>query len=127
MTPQVNSVLIELAALMARCAEPAMPEAERGHALRMTAGLLAMAGERADAAADWLVRENRALAGLLDDSADESSFRVSDLHAENSRLRAGLIEAHIAAERAGDTARQDAIWAELVASTERRALSNAPF
>jgi hypothetical protein len=127
MIPQVPSVLVELAGLLSRCAEPAMPEAERAPALRMTAGLLAMAAERWDCAADDLIVENRAIAALLDEAAGETSFRVSALHAENARLRARLIAAHAAAEAAGDLARQDAIWAELVAGAERRNLSNSPF
>jgi hypothetical protein len=126
MTPQVPSVLAELAALMARAAEPGMPEAERANALRLSAGLLAMAAEQTDGAAHQLVVENRALAALLDDAAAEGDLRLSVLAHENARLRARLIEAHAAAEQAGDTARQEAIWAELIASTERRRLSNAP-
>ena len=43
--------------------------------------------------------------------------------ASDDVLRAKLIEAQVAAEAAGDTAREDAIWAELRASTERRKLS----
>jgi hypothetical protein len=119
-------VLVELAALMARNAEPGVPEAERANSLRLSAGLLAMAAEQADGAAHQLVAENRALAVLLDDTAAEADLRLSVLGAENDRLRARLIEAHTAAEQASDAARQDAIWAELVASTERRKLSNAP-
>ena len=127
MTPAVPSVLYEMAGLLARNAEPGVPDAERGHALRMSAGLLAMAAERWDGAAHQLVVENRALAALLDDRAVEDDLRLSVLGAENARLRGRLIAAHIAAEQAGDTARQDAIWAELVASTERRRLSNEPL
>jgi hypothetical protein len=119
-------VLIELAGLMARNAEPGVPDGERANALRLSAGLLAMAAERWDSAADNLVRENRALAALLDDTAAQDDLRVSALGAENARLRARLIEAHIAAEQAGDAQRLDAIWAELVASTERRKISMAP-
>lgn len=85
--------------------------------------LLTIAAEVWDGAAHRLVEENRALAALLDDAAAESDLRLSALEAENRRLRAGLIEAHAAAEAAGDTAREDAIWAELRASTERRKLS----
>jgi hypothetical protein len=48
------------------------------------------------------------------------------LRAENERLRALLIAAQTAAEAAGDLARQEAIWAELRASTERRKLSISP-
>jgi len=127
MTPSVPSALIELAGQLARQADGAVPEAERGPQLRMTAGLLAMAAERWDRAGDDLITENRAIAWLLGDAADEGSYRLSALAAENARLRARLIEAHVAAEAAGDQARQDAIWAELIAGAERRNLSNSPF
>lgn len=123
MTPDVPSVLAELAQLLLRNAAPGVPDGERANALGLTSMLLALAAEVWDGAADALVRENRALAALLDDTAAETDFRLSALGAENARLRALLIEAHIAAETAGDTAREAAIWAELVASTERRKLS----
>ncbi len=126
MTPAVPSVLIELAGLMARNAEPGAPEGERANALRLSAGLLGMAAEQWDGAAHDLVRENRAIAALLGDTAAEDDLRLSTLGAENARLRAQLIAAHIAAEQTGDVARQDAIWAELIASTERRKISTAP-
>jgi len=127
MTPTVPSVLVETAALLMRNAEPGVPEAERAPALRMSAMILITAAEQWDAAADHLVAENRAIAALLGDDADESSFRVSALKSENDRLRTLLIAAHVAAEAAGDVARQAAIWAELAAGTDRRNLANCPF
>jgi len=123
MTPEVPSVLSELAALLVRNAAPDVPDAERASALGLSSMLLALAAEVWDGAAENLVQENRALAALLDDIAAEASLNLSALRAENARLRARLIQAHIAAEKAGDTAREEAIWAELRASTERRKLS----
>ncbi|MBS0334183.1 MAG: hypothetical protein JSS35_15545 [Proteobacteria bacterium] len=123
MTPAVPSVLGELAQLLMRNADPAVPAAERTTALSLSAMLLALAAEVWDGEAERLATENRALAGLLPDRADETSLKVSALKAENDRLRARLVAEQIAAEQAGDTARQDAIWAELKASTERRLLS----
>ncbi|MFI4949443.1 MAG: hypothetical protein ACHP7A_00220 [Caulobacterales bacterium] len=123
MTPDVPSVLSELATLLLRNALPDTPEAERVSALGLSSMLLNIAAEVWDGAAEQLVQENRALALLLGDTASETDLRLSVLRAENARLRATLIEAHIAAEQAGDTAREDAIWAELRASTERRKLS----
>ena len=73
-----------------------------------------------------LVEENRALRALLGETGEDADLRISALQAENNRLRAALIAAQAAAEAAGDNARQDAIWAELMASTERRKLSTAP-
>jgi hypothetical protein len=123
MTPQVPIVLSELALLALRNAGPGVPDGERQNELTLTAMLLGVAAEVWDSAADNLVRENRALAILLDDTAPEDDLKLSVLRAQNARLRGGLIAAHIAAEQAGDTAREAAIWAELIASTERRKLS----
>ena len=123
MTPDVPSVLSELAQLVLRNAAPDVPDGERANALGLSSMLLAVAAEVWDGAAEHLVQENRALAALLGDTAAESDLRLSTLRAENARLRGLLIDAHIAAEQAGDAARDDAIWAELRASTERRKLS----
>jgi hypothetical protein len=123
MTPAVPSVLYELAQLVVRNAAPDVPDGERTNALTLTSLLLALAAEVWDGAADSLVRENRALAVLLDEVAAEDDLRLSALQGENARLRGLLIVVHAAAEEAGDIARQNAIWAELRASTERRKLS----
>ncbi|HEX5264251.1 MAG TPA: hypothetical protein VFW13_12035 [Phenylobacterium sp.] len=123
MTPAVPSVLGEMAQLLVRNADPDVPAAERTTALTLTSMLLALASEVWDGAAERLAVENRALAALLPDAADETSLKISALKAENDRLRARLIAEHIAAEQSGDEARLDAIWAELKASTERRLLS----
>jgi hypothetical protein len=123
MTPEVPNVLAELAGLVMRNGAPGIAEGERQSSLTLAAMLLSVAAEVWDDAAEHLVQENRALARLLDDDASETSLKLSALRAENARLRARLIAAQIAAEEAGDTAREAAIWAELVASTERRKLS----
>jgi hypothetical protein len=123
MTPAVPSVLYELAQLLVRNAAPGVPDAERANALTLSSMLLALAAEVWDGAADSLVRENRALAALLDEVAAEEDLRLTALQAENARLRGLLIVVQIAAEDAGDIPRQNAIWAELRASTERRKLS----
>jgi hypothetical protein len=123
MTPQVPIVLSELALLAMRNAAPGVPDGERQNELTLTAMLLGVAAEVWDGAADNLVRENRALAILLDDIAAEDDLKLSNLRAENARLRSRLIAAHVAAEQAGDVGREAAIWAELIASTERRKLS----
>lgn len=123
MTPSVPSVLLEMSALLVRNTDPATPPAERTSALTLASMLLMLAAEVWDGAAARLVDENRALAALLPDAASEADLRISALRAENDRLRTRLIAEHIAAEQAGDAARLEAIWAELVASTERRKLS----
>ena len=123
MTPDVPTVLREMAALSMRSAAPDMPKGERETALSLAAMLLSVAAEVWDGAAENLVRENRAIAALLGDEASEASLRLSALRAENAHLRSLLIAAHVAAEEAGDAKREAAIWAELIASTERRKLS----
>ena len=126
MTPQVPDVLAELSSLLIKNAQPGVPEAERASDLGLSAMLLAVTAEIWDRQAAILVDENRAIRGLLGQAGDDPDLRLSALGAENNRLRAALVEAHAAAEAAGDMARQDAIWAELVASTERRKLASAP-
>lgn len=123
MNPEVPAVLMQLAAICGRNAMPGVPDAERASDLGLTAMLLGLAAEVWDGAAQNLVLENRALRKLLEIAGEDDDFRLSKLKAENDRLRGLLIEAQIAAEQAGDQARQDPIWAELVASTERRKLS----
>jgi hypothetical protein len=126
MNPPAPAVLAELAALLARNAMPGLPEAERASDLSLSAMLLGIAAELWDRQAAVLVDENRAVRALLGETGDDPDLRVSALKAENDRLRSRLIDAHAAAEAAGDTARQEAIWAELLASTERRKISTAP-
>jgi hypothetical protein len=119
-TPAVPAVLAEMAQLLLRNAAPETPTGERASSLGLASALLGVAAEMWDGAVETLVQENRALAALLNDRADEVSLRLSALRAENARLRTLLIAGQVAAEVAGDAARQDAIWAELRASTERR-------
>jgi len=126
MNPPVPSVLAELAGLLMKNAMPGVPEAERTSDLSLSAMLLMVTGEMWDRQAHILVEENRAIRALLGEAGDDADLHLSVLKAENDRLRSALIQAHAAAEVAGDTARQDAIWAELALSTERRKLSTAP-
>lgn len=126
MTPSVPAVLAEMAGLLMKNAEPDVPPAERASDLMLSAMLLVVAAETWDNAAHILVEENRAVRDLLGEAGDDADLRLSALKAENDRLRRRLIEAHAAAEAAGDAAREAAIWAELAASTERRKLSSAP-
>jgi hypothetical protein len=126
MTPEVPAVLAELAQLLVRNAVPGVPDAERAAALGLSAMLLHLSAEVWDGAAHNLAVENRALRGLLGLPGEDGDLHLSVLRAENARLRGRLIEAQVAAETAGDQARQDAIWAELRASTERRKISVAP-
>lgn len=126
MNPPVPPVLAELAGLLLKNAMPGVPEPERASDLSLSAMLLMLTGEIWDRQAHILVEENRAVRALLGETGEDADLHLSVLKAENDRLRAALIAAHAAAETAGDVARQDAIWAELAASTERRKLSTAP-
>jgi hypothetical protein len=126
MNPPVPPVLAELAGLLLKNAMPGVPEPERASDLSLSAMLLMVVGEVWDRQAHILVEENRAIRALLGETGDDPDLRLAALEAENNRLRASLIEAHAAAEGAGDTARQEAIWTELIASTERRKLASAP-
>jgi len=126
MNPPVPPVLAELAGLLLKNAMPGVPEPERASDLSLSAMLLMVVGEIWDGQAHILVEENRAIRALLGETGEDTDLRLSVLKAKNDRLRAALIEAHAAAEAAGDVARQDAIWTELVAGTERRRLSTAP-
>ena len=126
MTPSVPDVLLELAGLLVRNAAPDVPPAERASNLSLSAALLGILAETWDGQAAILVEENRALRTLLGQEGIDADLRLSALQAENDRLRAALITLQIGAEANRDTAMQDRIWAELVASTERRMLSTSP-
>lgn len=126
MNPPVPPVLAELAGLLMKNAMPGVPEPERASDLGLSAMLLMVAAEIWDGQAHILVEENRAVRALLGEAGEDRDLHLAALGAENDRLRGALIQAHAAAEAADDTALQDAIWAELTASTERRKLSTAP-
>ena len=126
MNPPIPDVFAELAGLLMRSAAPDRPDAERASDLGLAAQLLSVAAEVWDRQAHILVEENRAIRASLGQAGSDDDLHLSALKAENDRLRARLIAAQIAAEAAGDQDRQEAIWAELKASTERRRLSTAP-
>lgn len=147
MTPKVSEVLAELAGLIARNALPDVDPADRASALGLSALLLGVAAQEWDRAAARLVEENTAVRALLSDApaalgegelaerlwalsaGRDEDLRISALEEANATLRAALIELHVAVEGRGQPvarALDAAIWAELVASTERRQLAGAP-
>ena len=141
MKPDVPAVLAELAGLVARNAAPDVPPADRAGALGLSAALLSLAAQAWDGAAQNLVTENRAIRAILAQGAAfapdaaalsggmDDDLRISALGAENARLRAGLIALQVAVEgrNAPEAQALDAaIWAELVASTERRMVAGSP-
>lgn len=134
MIPSVPAVLVDLAGKVMANATPAVNPVDRASTLGLTAMLMGLAAESLDSAAHHLVMENRAFRTLLAKGAAyvpppaehaEDDFRLSALAAENGRLRAALIILHAAVE-GRDEAMNDAIWAELLASTERRKIQNSP-
>lgn len=125
MSPAVPAVLAEVAGLLlAEAMAGAAPD--KAQDLALSAALVGMAAESFDGYVHRLVEENRALRRLLGETGEDADLHVSALRAENHRLRALLIARHAEAEAAEDTALVEAIWAELVASTERRRVSSAP-
>jgi hypothetical protein len=110
--------------------------------------MLAEVKQEFERAAARRVEENVALRGLFAEAARvvtdaalrarleeaargrDESLRVSDLEASNAALRALLIELHAHVEEtdsAGARRIEDAIWRELVASTERRRIGIGAF
>jgi hypothetical protein len=110
--------------------------------------LLTMVAEEWDRGAERLVEENAALRTLFDEAAPhaadaalrerleraassrDTSLRLSALNRANDELRALLIDLHShleSLETEAAAALIEQIWQELRASTERRALTAAPF
>lgn len=143
------SRLLEVAAvhLMTTTAAALGPGYEQSN-VSVLGVMLGATREEYERAAARRVEENREMRRIFADAAaavadgalrsrlesaaagEETSLRVSDLEAANSELRALLIDLHAHVEEIDSPeARrvEEAIWAELVASTERRRLSIGPF
>lgn len=148
MKPDPEAVLGHLAGLMLQTIAPQAQPAYLAGTIGMAGILLASLAQEWDRAADRLVEENRAIRDLFRQAeaialdgplagelralagGEEEDLRVSTLEAANTGLRAALIALHAAVETGNDAASRAlnaAIWAELSASTRRRALANAPF
>lgn len=137
MTPSVPAVLAEIAGLALRNAMPDVHPADRASSLGLSAALLGMAAEVWDGTAARLVEENRAVRALLARAGevgldfselaarDDADLRISSLQAANDVLRAALIALQTTAEAKSPALDTD-IWAELVASTERRKMAASP-
>jgi hypothetical protein len=138
MIPAVPAVLAEIAGIALRNTMPDVHPADRASSLGLSAALLGMAAEVWDGMAARLVEENRAIRLLLARAGEvgldfaalvvgsDEDLRISALKASNDDLRAALIDLHAAAEAKGAGGLETAIWAELVASTERRKLAASP-
>ncbi len=133
--------------LMLRTA-PGLAAGYEQSTVTMLAVMLLAVREEFDRAASRRVEENAALRRLFAESlaavqdgalrarlaaaaeGGEASLNVADLDAANAGLRALLIELHAHVEELSTAAArrvEQAIWAELVASTERRRLSLQAF
>jgi hypothetical protein len=148
MKPDVEVTLQLIAASLLTEIAPKISDDYTMRNSALAAMLLQIAAEEWDRAAARRVEENRAMRRLFAEAAPEiddadlrarleaasgeedERLRISDLNRSNDRLRALLIELHAHLEEIdSDTARriEAAIWQELRVSTERRAVSVAPF
>ena len=142
MRPDPPVVLLAVAGALQELL-PHVPDAYGQQTLGIAASLVGMLAQEWDRAPARLWEENEAVRQLLARGAElpglapslrarlreggqarvNPGARLSELQAENDRLRALLIELHAAVEELdGEEARalDEEIWAELVASTRRR-------
>jgi hypothetical protein len=148
MRPRIDAVFLTLAQDLAVRVIPAISPTYHQGTVGMIASLLAMVAEEWDRAASRRIEENNRMRDLFRDAASsvkdtglkrrlselaetsDRDFRIAALEANNCTLRAALIELHAHVEsQTGPDARklEDAIWKELLQSTERRRFSTAQF
>jgi hypothetical protein len=146
--PDVDLVLRRIAEALLGETAPRVSDDYASRNTSLAAMLLLSAAEEWDRAAARRTEENDALRTLFREAAPcvedpalatrladaaarrDGSLRVADLEAANHALRALLVELHAHVEELATPAAREieaAIWAELRRSTERRALSIAPF
>ena len=148
MKPDVAKALEIVAGRLLFDVAPNVTPSYRQSSIGVTAMLLGIVREEWDRAAARRLEENAALRALFRDAAksvtdtdlrrrlaeaaasSDASALVSELERGNDALRALLIELHAYVEQDASPALrplEDAIWRELLLSTERRRLSIAPF
>lgn len=148
MTPNARAILADLAQRMGGLFGPDLKTPYLAANAGMTAIVLTMMAEESDRTAHRLAEENRAIRAIFRDAAalpapaglaerlrnlvsgDETDLRISSLQAANDALRDALIDLHAFVEtEASEAAKaiEAAIWAELSASTRRRAFASATF
>lgn len=148
MTPSTRAILTDLAQRMGGLFGPDLKTPYLAATAGMTAGVLMMIAEEGDRTAHRLAEENRAIRAIFQDAAalptsaglterlrnlatgDEHDLRISSLQAANDALRDALIDLHAFVETRSDEpakAIETAIWAELSASTRRRAFASSTF
>lgn len=139
MKPEAPRALANFAGILRTTIAPQLEPFSAGSA-GMIAAMMDMMAEEWDRAASRLVEENAAIrrvlakgAALLPESADDTddgNLRISALEAQNERLRARLIDLHVAVEQAATpeaSALENEIWAVLARSVELRRVSLANF
>ena len=148
MKPDIDAVIAQTAQVMLQSYAPQATNTYLTSQIAMSAIGLTIAVEEADRAASRRVEENRAIrdlfrradglgleTGLAERLAtlvagDDADLRVSALEAGNVALRAALIDLQAVVEGRTDlpsVTLNDAIWAELSRSTERRRFAGANF
>lgn len=148
MKPDADQLLRVLAGMLMGELAPRLPDDYLQRSVMMTGMLLAAVAEEWDRGVARRAEENEALralfAGAVPGVGDpalrrrleaaagsaSSTLVLSELEQENTSLRGLLIELHAHVETLGTEAGrriEGEIWRELRRSTERRALSIAPF
>lgn len=148
MRPEVDHTLRVLAGKLIMEVGPHVAQEYGRSALEMIAMAMIAAAEEYDRAAEVRSQENRAMRAIFADGARDvpdaglrsrlataaaeadDSLRVSALNETNDRLKRLLIELHACVEERPEEWAQHldrAIWAELRASTQRRAFSFTPL
>jgi len=148
MTPDTRAIIADLAARMGAVYAPDLKSPYLAGSAGLTAAVLMMVAQEGDRTAHRLVEENRAIRALFAAAAplsppadlaerlrtlaggEDVDLHVSALQGANDALRRVLTDLHAFVEgETGAAARalENAIWAELAASTRRRAFSGAGF
>jgi hypothetical protein len=148
MKPEVDRFLEVAAAYLMTQVAAALESAYQQSNATVLAAMLMAVREEFDRAVSRRVEENQELRRLFAEAtsvvqepglrrrlaeavgSQDASLTVADLERGNARLRGLLIELHAHVEGlASPQARsiEEAIWRELVASTERRRLMMGPF
>jgi hypothetical protein len=148
MKPDENLVLADFAQRFGAVIAPQVQPAYLAANIGMSGGILGMIAEDWDRAAARRVEENRAIRALFKQAAglavepvlatklatlaegNDDDLRLSALEAGNEALRGALIALHAAVEAMDGSAAKalnDAIWAELSVSTQRRRLAAGSF
>lgn len=147
MTPDPRAVIGDFAGRIMQVIAPDLRTPYLAGSAALMTATLAMLVEEYDRTAARLAEENAAIRGLyaqaaplapgglatrLGDlaTADGSDLHLSALQAANNSLRSALVDLQAWCETQtgpGVGAINEAIWAELAASTERRRFSSSPF